>query len=441
MIILAHKVEKAMKLLEFLATDKPGFPVELSSQPSPEELLEDDFGTEAFFRSTADVAAPEYTVAADFPELERLQALLRKYDKVFKPSSEPMDCEPMKVELIEGAQLRRQPLRHFPPKIEEEIAGEVERLLREGIIQRSKSAMVSAPVAARKADGALRMCIDLKYLNSLTKAEGYPMPRVDVSMRTLGDHKYYCKLDLRWGFNQMDLDEESRHLTAFATKSGLYEFKRVPFGLMNASGYYHNRVSDIVRPLPFVVPFLDDMAFGADSADEFLEKLEELLKKLASRGVVLKPSKCVFGASSLEYLGHIVSGEGVKLTDTRVRAVLKMPAPATETALRRFLGMANSFRTHIQNYSTLVRPLTALLGKNKPYEWSESCVQAFEKMRKAIADHAQLMWIDYSLPLVLRTDASQDGVGAVLLQVKDGVEHPVVFLSETFSDVATRLST
>ena len=137
----------------------------------------------------------------------------------------------------------------------------------------------------------------------------------------------------------------------------------------------------------------------------------------------------MFGASSLEYLGHIVSGEGVKLTDTRVRAVLEMPAPATETALRRFLGMANSFRTHIQNYSTLVRPLTALLGKNKPYEWSESCAQAFEKMRKAIADHAQLMWIDYSLPLVLRTDASQEGVGAVLLQVKDGVEHPVVFLS------------
>ena len=105
-IILARKVEKAMKLLEFVATDKPGFPVELSSQPSPEELLEDDFGTEAFFRSTADVAAPEYTIAAGFPELDRLRALLRKYDKVFKPSSEPMDCEPMKVELIEGAQLR-----------------------------------------------------------------------------------------------------------------------------------------------------------------------------------------------------------------------------------------------------------------------------------------------------------------------------------------------
>ena len=107
--------------------------------------------------------------------------------------------------------------------------------------------------------------------------------------------------------------------------------------------------------------------------------------------------------------------------------------------------MANSFRTHIQNYSesTLVRPLTALLGKNKPYEWSESCAQleAFEKMRKAIADHAQLMWIDYSIPLVLRADANQEGVGAVLLKVKDGVEHPVVFLSETFSEVATRWST
>ena len=181
------------------------------------------------------------------------------------------------------------------------------------------------------------------------------MPRVDESMLTLGGHKYYCKLDLRWGFNQMELDEGSRHLTAFATKSGLYEFTRVPFGLMNASGYYHYRVSDIVRPLPYVVPFLDDMAFGADSPKEFLEKLEELLKKLASRGVVLKPSKCVFGASGpgLEYLGHSVSAEGVKLTDTRVRAVLDMPAPKSETALRRFLGMANSFRGHIPNSATL----------------------------------------------------------------------------------------
>ena len=113
-----------MKLLEFLAAEKPGFPSELSSQPSPEELEEDDFGTGAFFRSTAEVAAPEYTVAADFPELYRLKALLVKYDKVFKPSPEPMDCEPMKVQLIDGAQLRKQ-----PPNIQEEIDTEIERLL------------------------------------------------------------------------------------------------------------------------------------------------------------------------------------------------------------------------------------------------------------------------------------------------------------------------
>ena len=295
-IILAHQVEQSVHLREYLATERPGFPSELSPEPSPEELQEDEIGTEAFFRSSSDASAPEYTVAADFPLLDQLKALLTKYDKVFKPSSQPMDCEPMKVELIEGAQLRKQPLRHFPPNIQAELETEVERLLREGIIQPSKSAMVSAPVAARKSDGALRMCIDLKYLNSLTVSEGYPMPRVDESMRSLGGRKYYCKLDLRWGFNQMELHADSRHLTAFAVRSGLYEFTRVPFGLMNASGYYHYRVSSIVRPLTYVVPFLDDMAFGADTPEEFLTRLEELLKRLASRRVVLKPSKCVFGA-------------------------------------------------------------------------------------------------------------------------------------------------
>ena len=110
------------------------------------------------------------------------------------------------------------------------------------------------------------------------------MRRVDESMRLLGGHKFYCKLDLRWGFNQMALHVDSSHLTAFVTKAGLNEFSRVPFGLTNASGYYHNRVSQIVRSLLYVVPFLDDMAFGADNPEEFLEKLEELLKTLASRG-------------------------------------------------------------------------------------------------------------------------------------------------------------
>ena len=189
----------------------------------------------------------------------------------------------------------------------------------------------------------------------------------------------------------------------------------------------------------------DDIIIFGETWEEFSSNFEKVIARLDDHNFVLKANKCVIGTSSVECLGHICDGEGVRLTEKRVQKVLECPEPKTPTGLRRFIGLCNAFRDHVDGLAHVQGALTKLAAIKKNYKstfyWEKPQQDAFNEMKDLVRQHHKLFHLTYTHPIVLRTDASQTGVGALLLQVVDGKEQPIVFLSQKFSGPATRWST
>ena len=452
-LILSNNIIKKADILNYLNATEEYFPFNLGAEWAPEEKAEDNIGsfevpvcTDEYDPST------EYVINPDFPRLKELQALLKRHRKVFTPKDTPMNVPPEKefhIDLIEGASFRKQYPRHVSPAVNDEIEREVQRWLKEGIIRRSLAPTAAPVVAVRKPDGTIRVCIDYRDLNKWTQRVHSPLPRTDDCLRKMQGKKYYGKMDLRWGFHQLAVCEDHRYLTAFVTKSGTYEFNRVPFGMMNASVIYQSTVKGAVSDGPNdtvhcddnTEVFIDDIGLGGSDEEEFLVVLDQVLTRLENAGIVVKASKCTFGFPEIEFLGHIANADGVRLKKERVQAVLDMPEPKNQAAVRRFLGVANGFREFLPNFSTVVAPLSKLTGRNAAWEWHTPQSQAYAELRQLVADHAMRYHIDYRYPIIVRPDSSVVGIGAVLLQKVDGVERPIIFYSEKYSDAATRWST
>ena len=452
-LILSNSVIKNAGVLRYLNATEPYFPHDNSVEWAPEELAEEGVGSfEVPVPSEEYDPETEYSVNVNFPRLQELRAILRKHRRVFMPKSTPMNVSQDKefhIDIIEGAAFKKQYPRHVSPAVNDEIEKEVQRWLKEGIIRRSLAPTAAPVVAVRKPDGSIRVCIDYRDLNRWTQRVHSPLPRTDDCLRKMGGKRYFGKMDLRWGFHQLAVSERCRYLTAFVVKSGTYEFTRVPFGLMNASCIYQRRVKEAVADTPNdrvqcddnTEVFIDDIGLGGSDEDEFLAVLDETLTRLERAGIVVKASKCTFGFPEIEFLGHIANATGVRLKKERIEAVLNMPEPRNQAAVRRFLGVANGFRDFIQGYSEIVAPLTKLTGRNSAWEWDTPQKEAFAELRKRVAEHTMRYHIDYRYPIIVRPDSSIVGTGAVLLQPVDGVERPVIFLSEKYSDAATRWST
>ena len=454
-LILSHTDMKHARVNEYLALQEPVFPHGYDSEMSAEELEEDELFSNPSYNATVDDGydpETEYTINPTFPLQDELRALLRKHRAVFIPRKESMDVGPNTsfiIDLVDGANIRKQYPRHVSPAVNADIEAEVQRWLSEGIIRVSSAPFAAPVVPVRKPDGSIRLCIDYRELNKWTQRVHSPLPRIDDCLKKMQGKKYYAKMDLRWGFHQLGVREDCKYLTAFVTKSGTYEFNTVPFGLMNASSIYQRRVEAAVSDTATNSVkcdddrevFIDDIAVGGSDEHAFLRSLDEILSRLELAKIVLKASKCTFGSPEIEFLGHKVNAKGVSLTADRVQAVRDLPEPRNSAAVRRFLGVANGFRDFIPNYATVAAPLSKLTGRHSAWEWTHVQSTAWKTLTTLVAEHSMRYHLTYRHPIILRPDASKEGVGAVLLQVVDGVEQPIIYISQKFSDAATRWST
>ena len=445
-IIICNRALKNYDIFNFLSEDPSVVDItqreQFEPEIAPEEADEMVADTSAFFEKPS---APnfDYKINPDFPAYDKLSAILGEHSQVFENPTSPMNAEPLRIDLVGDPFMKKQNPRRFPKNVTEEIDAEVDRLLAEGIIRPSNSSVAAPVVVARKPDGSLRMCVDYKDLNQWTIDHRYPMPLVKDCIERLCGKKYFAKLDLRWGFNQLAMDEDSKWLTAFVTLKGLYEFNRVPFGIKNAPSIFQQRIRKILSGLEGIIceVFIDDIIIYGDTLDQFLENVQRVLARLKELDVTLKASKCEFGYSEVEYLGHLINGETISLAQSRVQGIMDFPIPKSSHQLRRFLGMCNGFRDYIENYALITSELNKLTPRTAKFKWEKHHTEAIELLKKGIVKHAKLYHITYEHPLVLRTDASETGVGAVLVQIVDGEEQPIVFLSQSFSDVAKRWAT
>ena len=307
---------------------------------------------------------------------------------------------------------------------------EFDKLQKLGIVRRSKSAWASALQSVRKPDGSLRLCGDYRRLNSITKDDRYPIRHISDFNADVAGKTIFSKVDLYKGYHQVPVAPEDVHKTAVITPFGLFEFPFMPFGLKNAGQDFQRMMDAILRDIPHVFVYLDDILVASSSEAEHIEDLRRLFDALSANGLIINRAKCIFGASSLEFLGYHVDANGVSPLPEKVDAIRRIPAPTSIKELQRFLGALNYYRRFVPHAAAILSPLyEALRGKPKSLQWTEACAIAFESAKDALANATMLVHPIDGAPLALTVDASVIAIGGVLEQNSDGQWKPLGFFS------------
>ena len=246
--------------------------------------------------------------------------------------------------------------------------------------------------------------------------------------------KVFSTLDAKRGYWQIKMHEDSRPKTAFVTFEGLYEFQVMPFGLCNAPSTFQRLMQRILQGLgSFCSVYIDDILVFSESMEDHLIHLSQVFDRIESFGLKLHPNKCSLGNAEVLFLGHVVSAEGIHPDPGKIKAVEEFPIPTNVRSLRSFLGLASYYRRFVPNFSKIAGPLHMLTRLNVPFVWTSSCQQAFERLKSLLTSPPVLSYPDFREPFQLHTDASGEGLGAVLEQKSDGLGHPVAFASRTLS--------
>ena len=327
-----------------------------------------------------------------------------------------------------------QPARRIPFALCAKVEEMVEDIMDQGVVQPSTSPWASPIVLVAKKDGSTRFCIDYRRLNSITKKDIYPLPRIDDTLDSLARQQYFTTVDLAFGYWQVGMDGQSQEKTAFTTHSGLYEFHVMPFGLCNAPATFQRLMEVVLQGLVHksCLVYLDDILVIGCTFTEHLNNLVKVFSRLRQAGLHLKPSKCCLARTEVEYLGHVVSQGGVAADPKKVEAVQAYPVPTNWKSIRSFLGLASYYRRFIPNSSSVARPLHILTQKNVQFNWTMECQKAFDTLKKLLTQAPLLAYPDFTQPFMLETDASVEGLGAVLAQQKPDLSvHPIAYASRT----------
>uniref|UniRef100_A0AAV2L2F4 Gypsy retrotransposon integrase-like protein 1 n=1 Tax=Knipowitschia caucasica TaxID=637954 RepID=A0AAV2L2F4_KNICA len=319
--------------------------------------------------------------------------------------------------------------------MKEKVDKELERLEKDGVISPVKHSEWAAPVVpVTKKDGGLRLCGDYKVtVNLATNTETYPLPRIEEVLAALCGGKIFSKIDLAAAYQQVLLDDESKKYTTVNTHKGLFVYNRLCFGINSAVSIFQRIMENVMRDLNVLV-YLDDLlVMGRDEAEHLLN-LDRVLQRLQENGLRVKKSKCDFGKTQIEYLGHMLDGKGVYPSKDKVRAVHDAPTPTNIKELRAFLGLVNYYGRFLPQQSTVLAPLYKLLKDQTKWRWSKVEQSAFDKCKEMLTGDKVLVHYDPSLPLSLACDASAYGIGAVIQHTThDGQERPVAYASRTLS--------
>ncbi len=316
-----------------------------------------------------------------------------------------------------------------------ETQKQVSDSLKRGLLRNSSSPYGAPILFVRKADGSLRMCIDYRALNNQTIKDKFPLPRIDDLLDRLTKARIFSKLDLAQGYHQMRMEPGHEHKTAFRTPFGLYEWTVMPFGLTNAPAQFQRLMNSVLQDCVtdnYVVVYLDDIMIYSETEQEHIEHLRTVFTKLREQKLYLRLKKCSFFQSTVKYLGFIVSKGTLRADPAKFDAIRNWPQPVSKTEIMSFLGLAGQYRKFIHHYSELTTPLTNLLSKDKPNKpkWTDVEQKAFDRVKYEVTNAPVLRLPDPDKPFVLETDASDVGLGAVLLQPYEDGLHPVAFASK-----------
>lgn len=349
-----------------------------------------------------------------------LQHLLEEFAEAFSLNGEIGKSSVLKhkIDLEENARPfverpRRRPQIHI-----KEAKDQVNKLLAEGIIEESQSPWSSAYVIVKKKSGELRMCIDFRKLNTMTKKNAFPLPRIENCLENLSGRKFYSQFDFCSGYWQIEMSDESKPLTAFNTEGGHYQWKRMPFGLHGAPMSFQRTMNTLIAGIEGLEAqvYMDDVGIASYTWKEHTVALRRFFTLVIKSGMKLKSEKCLLGASKMIFLGHEVSEQGIKQDPEKVRAISKLPSPTDGKELKRILGLLSYYRKFLPTFAKLSSSLYDLTKKDVVFEWAEEQEKALRTLINELLKNGSLAYLNNVDPIVLKTDASIQGIAGMLLQ-------------------------
>ena len=321
-----------------------------------------------------------------------------------------------------------------PYAMEARVAEALEVLTQRGILEPIQSSRVAAPiVVVVKKSGKLRICGAFNLtVNKMTEMVIYPSPTIDQMYARLAGMRVFSKLDLAEAFHQIPVSEETSNLLVINTSRGLFRYRRLPFGVHAAPSLFQQRIEEITRDLDGVLAFFDDLLIGGRDETECMARTHQLCERLVKKGAKISLEKCEFFSKRVSYLGHTISAQGLSPESDKVACIVKAPAPKDVGQAKSFIGGILYYSRFIEGFARLCEPIYKLFKEDVPFLWTEEQQTAFEQLKNKLREAPVLMFYSPQLPLVLATDASDYGIGAVLSH-ETSEEKPIAYASRTLS--------
>ena len=368
---------------------------------------------------------------------EQLLDTLKEYHDTFSYHENDLGRTNIIRHSIDTGDVRpvRQQLRRQPPAHQAAIKEHVSTMLAQGIIEPAQSPWASNIVIVQKKDGTTRCCVDYRQLNNLSRKDAYPLPRTDDCLEALAGARWFTTLDLRSSYHQIEMEPADADKTTFICREGSFRYRTMPFGLCNAGATFQRLMDTLMCNLKYetCIVYLDDIIIFSRDLEQHIERLQQVLQRLKSAGLKLKPNKCQMLRQTVEFLGHIVSAKGTGVDPKKISAVADWPIPTNITELRAYLGLCGYYRKFVQGFSEIASPLYSLTSKRSQFIFTDKCVEAFETLKMKLTSAPILRMPSCEGRFILDTDASNFAIGAVLSQEIDGVEFVVAYASKRLS--------
>ena len=368
-------------------------------------------------------------------KLNEQDSLVSKYPELFAPGLGCYKDKTFSIAIDDTVAPKFFKARPVPYAMRDKVNDELDRLLKEGIIEPVSHSLWAAPmVPVLKTDMSVRICGDYKLtVNKASYLDSYPIPRVQDLFSNLANGTIFSKLDMSQAYAQLVLDENSSKYTTINTSKGLFKYNRLAFGISSAPGIFQRAMEELFHDLPNIICYLDDiLVIGKDKRehDQFLNKV---FQRLQTAGLKLRWEKCSIGVEEVTYLGFKIDKEGLHPTMQKVHAIRDAPKPTNVSQLRSYLGLLNFYRRFIPNAATMLEPLNKLLKSNVTWLWGKDQENAFNASKEELINSKALVHFDPTKQIVVSADSSAYGLGAVLYHKIDDVERPVCFVSRTLS--------
>ena len=307
-------------------------------------------------------------------------------------------------------------------------------MLKYDIIEKSNSAYC-APVllVPKKKPGKWRFCVDFRKLNKKVVNLPYPLPRIDDCLNMLAGKKYFSSIDMVSGFWSLPVRPEDRHKLAFATWDGMFQYKRSPFGLKTSPAYFQRMMNAVLGDLRWscCLCYIDDILIFSETLEDHIDHLDQVLSRMEKTEVMCQADKCAFLRESLTFLGHVVSADGISADPMKTATIQAIQFPKSKKEMRQFLGITGYFRKFVRDYARRAKPLTDMLRDDATLVETKEASAAFHFLKKVLVSPRVLKHPQFDRPFLIHTDACNHGIGATLIQIHDGKEHPIAFISRT----------